>query len=162
MTEQNHGEGNIAKLLAHAAEPPRMAAASRERILEALQARRRTMKSRQGEDRALRSNRRVLAGIALAATLVLFLAFGRERSVHHTNDSAAPIAIALEDGTNVVLDKGGELIERGDRHLRLVRGQAFLDVAHIGAPFVIDAPQGRVVVTGTLLVLDAQNDETRA
>ena len=159
---KNQGEENIAKLLAHANEPPHIRLDARERIRVAMKARRTELVGRERERLALRSNRRVLIGVALAATVMLLLAFGRERSIVHANDGASPVSIVLEDGTNIVLDRGAEVVERGDRHLRLVRGKAFLDVAHTGYPFIVDAPQGRVVVTGTLLVLDARENETRA
>lgn len=162
MSDESQGEENIRKLLEAAGDPPRMAPAARARVLDALKGRRSRLLAQEREVRVLRSDRRVLFGIALAASIMMLLAFGREKSVVHTNDGPAPIAVAMDDGTTIVLDKGSEVIEHGERHVRLVKGQAYLDVAHTGGPFVIDSPEGRAVVTGTLLVVDSRNDETRA
>jgi len=49
------------------------------RILEALKDRRASLADRDREARAMRSNRRVLMGIALAATVMMFLAFGAKK-----------------------------------------------------------------------------------
>ncbi|WP_428929371.1 FecR family protein [Marinibacterium sp. SX1] len=63
--------------------------------------------------------------------------------------------LTLADGSSVLLDAGSALDvvamgpDRPERIVRLVRGQAFFDVAHSGAPFVVEAGEARIRVLGT-------------
>ncbi|MDX9720968.1 MAG: VIT domain-containing protein [Myxococcota bacterium] len=69
--------------------------------------------------------------------------------------------VSLPDGTKLVIDAGVSLEQLGPRHLRLGAGRVLFDVKPGATPFIIDAPQGRVVVTGTRLMVDVDEDETQ-
>ncbi|KFI30216.1 iron dicitrate transport regulator FecR [Haematobacter missouriensis] len=61
--------------------------------------------------------------------------------------------IALADGTQVTLNTGSAIaveMTGGVRHVRLLAGEAFFDVAHDALhPFIVTGRQGEVRVTGT-------------
>lgn len=82
-------------------------------------------------------------------------------------DQIAPIGqrqqLVLADGTRIELNSGAALAVDygpGERRVRLLRGEAFFDVAHRPAPtggalpFTVDLPEGRVRVTGTRFNID--------
>jgi transmembrane sensor len=66
--------------------------------------------------------------------------------------------MVLNDGTQVTLDGATRLEVRLGSHrrqVRLVRGEAFFDVAHdAGRPFVVSAPEGSATVLGTAFDLE--------
>ena len=167
MSEQNETretESNIERLLARAHEPPEMRAEARARIKETLLAR-----GVVGKRRALpRLTRgRLFVALALAAGVVLWIALasrggGEASRLSHANTGHAPMRVELADGSSAVLDQGCELDETGYRQATLVRGQALLDVVHGKGPFVVDAPDGRVVVTGTRFVVASSEEGTLA
>jgi len=61
--------------------------------------------------------------------------------------------VALADGSHATLSSDSELavrMDRGERHVALVRGEAFFEVAHdAGRPFVVEAAGHRAVAVGT-------------
>lgn len=67
----------------------------------------------------------------------------------------------LDDGTRVTLDGATRLeVQLGAhrRRVRLVRGEAFFDVAHDPSrPFVVSAPEGSATVLGTAFDLERGN-----
>ena len=66
--------------------------------------------------------------------------------------------VALTDGSRVILDGGTRLEARigsHQREVRLVRGEAFFDVAHDASrPFTVKAPEGAARVLGTAFDLE--------
>ncbi len=72
--------------------------------------------------------------------------------------------VDLADGTRVILRPGAAIEELGPRRLRLVRGDALLDVAKAPerAPFVVESAHGRAVVLGTRFVMSAAEDRASA
>ena len=66
--------------------------------------------------------------------------------------------VALTDGSRVILDGGTRLEARigsHQREVRLVRGEAFFDVAHDASrPFTVKAPEGDARVLGTAFDLE--------
>lgn len=110
---------------------------------------------------ARRRRNPVLAGtVGLAAMAALALAVAwpdlqilTVPSITLETAAGAPRAVALADGTRVVLDGATRLDVRlgaGRRQARLVRGEAFLDVAHDPRrPFSVTAPEGSARVLGT-------------
>ena len=106
---------NIAKLLA-SAQPARMRDDARERIKASLLEKRRALTMRK-KPVVITMQRNFLAAIAIAASLLLGLAFGHERSIVHKNDGAEPISVELDDGTTIILDRGAEIVDRGNRRV---------------------------------------------
>lgn len=107
---------------------------------------------------------RLIAGLALAACAVIGLAVWPDLQVM----TVKPIVletppgqhrdVALADGTKVTLDGATRLdVQLGDhrRRVRLVRGEAFFDVAHDAArPFTVNSTEGSVRVLGTAFDLE--------
>jgi len=92
---------------------------------------------------------------AAAAMLVLALAGGYwwTRPVVYEAPLAGLLSVRLEDGTQVTLNSGSRLthgrrFKRGARNV-LLRGEAFFDVEHGEAPFIVDTFNGQVTVLGT-------------
>lgn len=158
-------ERNVSELLSRAHEPPRMDKEARARMLATLKARRPAVKARLPIAKLAG-----YSGLAMAATVLLGIGVWQltetspatgEETVF-TNEDPAPREIALEDGTKVVLRRGAEIAVDGLRRVRLVRGEAFFDVARAGEEFIVDVPQGRAVVLGTKFLLNASDAETLA
>jgi len=99
--------------------------------------------------------RRTLASAAsLAMAVVLGWGFGMVPDTYHSYHSDQELReVTLADGSQVKLNRGTSLIYLGFRQRRQVRlseGEAFFDVRHDPTqPFVVQAGDGRVVVTGT-------------
>ncbi|MDF3935626.1 FecR family protein [Pseudomonas citronellolis] len=98
--------------------------------------------------------------VALAAALLLGVAtwLGQPSDPNHFSASANR-ELQLPDGSRVALAAGSELqveFSTARRHLRLLKGEAFFDVAHDSArPFSVEAGGGEVTVTGTAFDLRA-------
>jgi ferric-dicitrate binding protein FerR (iron transport regulator)/tetratricopeptide (TPR) repeat protein len=78
-------------------------------------------------------------------------------------DERTRAAIALADGTSLVLDHRTQLTLAADepRHAKLAAGRVVADVAHVDArPAWIDTPSGRVEVVGTKFALTASDQLT--
>ncbi|WLR94920.1 FecR family protein [Shinella zoogloeoides] len=94
--------------------------------------------------------------LALAASLMLFLAapaFMIWLQADFSTGTGESRIVTLADGSAVNLSAGSaidvELTPEG-RHVRLLAGEAFFDVAHDAArPFTVDAGKAKVVVLGT-------------
>ncbi|WP_251282007.1 FecR family protein, partial [Enterobacter hormaechei] len=89
-----------------------------------------------------------------AAPHALLLAHSDLRS------SDAPRVVQLEDGSTAVLDAGTALAVAFDgqqRHLRLLRGQAWFQVAHEQRPFQVEAGGGQIRDIGTAFSVSMQD-----
>lgn len=104
-----------------------------------------------------------LAGGVVACGLAAFVAWPRVQLmiVSPVVLQTAPgqqRAVTLADGTQVTLDGATRLEVRlgaGLRQIRLVRGEAFFDVAHDARrPFTVKAPEGSARVLGTAFDLE--------
>ncbi|KAG1229530.1 hypothetical protein G6F68_019378 [Rhizopus microsporus] len=74
--------------------------------------------------------------------------------------SDAPRVVQLEDGSTAVLDAGTALaieFNGQQRHLRLLRGQAWFQVAHEARPFQVEAAGGQVHDIGTAFSVSMQD-----
>lgn len=110
--------------------------------------------------------KRLLA--AAAAILLLltagYLVFSGDGSAEFLNDTNAPMAFDLPDGTGVLLQQGSVLHYKGDynvadRHIFLA-GQAFFEVAKDkNRPFLVNTAETELRVTGTAFNLRVQNGE---
>jgi transmembrane sensor len=93
-----------------------------------------------------------IGGVALAGAAALYLAGVAQTSVYRTHVGEQRL-VALADGTRLRLDTDTEVKVRLRDHardVRLVRGQAFFDVAHDQSrPFIVEADGARVRALGT-------------
>lgn len=93
-----------------------------------------------------------IGGVALAGAAALYLVGISQTSVYRTHVGEQRL-VALADGTRVRLDTDTELKVRLRDHardVRLIRGQAFFDVAHDKTrPFIVEANGARVRALGT-------------
>lgn len=114
-----------------------------------------------------RRGRWMAAGVALAACLVLALAGPAlliRLQADYMTATAETRRVTLEDGT--VVDMGADSaikveIAGSSRHVTLLHGGAFFDVAHDAArPFTVDAGGVEVAVLGTAFDVQLSSDET--
>lgn len=98
----------------------------------------------------------VTAAISMAACLLVVLlapGFILRFSADYVTDTAQSRRITLEDGTNVELGAYSALrswISPTGRHVRLLGGEAWFDVAHDAArPFTVEAGGADITVLGT-------------
>ncbi|MFB4393438.1 MULTISPECIES: FecR domain-containing protein [unclassified Pseudomonas] len=110
-------------------------------------------------------------GGALAAAACLVLALGSlagwqpqywlqdlgadYRSAEHITQ------VTLADQSRLTLDAGSAVavdFEHGERRVRLLRGAAFFQVTHTGAPFLVEAAGGEVRVLGTQFEVRGQGE----
>ncbi len=117
-----------------------------------------TLASQPPRRRAGGSGRHRLRGwLATAAVLALSCILGTQWLVNWRHDQVTATGqqriIALGDGSTMWLNTASAADLRVDddaRHVRLVRGEAYFDVARDPAhPFVVDAGLGQVTVLGT-------------
>ncbi len=160
-------ERNVAQLIARAHEAPRMSPQARARILTSLKNKVARAAPESTTTTAVRRPRARMAwavGFATLATAGLVVGgLGlRHRGSSARLTASAPRQVMLADGSELLLNRDAEVIRVGRRRLRLVRGEVVLDVAKDGTPFVVDTPQGRVVVLGTRFALGASDSETWA
>ncbi|AZL72365.1 FecR family protein [Pseudomonas oryziphila] len=69
--------------------------------------------------------------------------------------------VTLADGSQLTLDAGtaiGVDFDQGERRVRLLRGAAYFQVTHTGAPFLVDANGGQVRVLGTQFEVREQGE----
>ena len=93
-----------------------------------------------------------LAAAAAAAAMIGITAWLRPQTVDTL--PAERRSLALADGSRVDLNARTKMeikLGRKERHVRLMQGEAFFNVAHDPArPFFVETPQGEVRVTGTV------------
>lgn len=110
--------------------------------------------------------RRLFAGSAAAAAACVALWAGPSLLTNIRADHVAPSGevrtLQLADGTLVKLAPGGALAidySNGQRHVRLLRGNAYFDVVHDASrPFRIGASGATVTVLGTAFEVQARGD----
>ncbi len=107
------------------------------------------------------------AAMALAACLVLFVSLPSLLvwwQADHVTETAESRTITLEDGTTIQMGGGSAIateISAAARHVRLLRGEAYFDVAHDPSrPFVVDAGGVEVSVLGTSFDVQLASTET--
>ncbi|MFS2084583.1 FecR family protein [Stenotrophomonas geniculata] len=113
--------------------------------------------------RPIAQRRRLPWLLASAAAVVLMVAAAPHalllaRSDLHSTD--APRMVQLEDGSIAVLDAGTALaidFDGQQRHLRLLRGQAWFQVAHEARPFQVEAAGGQIRDIGTAFSVSMQD-----
>lgn len=113
--------------------------------------------------RPIAPRRRLPWLLASAAAVVLMVAAAPHalllaRSDLHSTD--APRMVQLEDGSIAVLDAGTALAIEFDgqqRHLRLLRGQAWFQVADEARPFQVEAAGGQIRDIGTAFSVSMQD-----
>ncbi|MHC2114188.1 DUF4880 domain-containing protein [Stenotrophomonas maltophilia] len=113
--------------------------------------------------RPIAPRRRLPWLLASAAAVVLMVAAAPHalllaRSDLHSTD--APRMVQLEDGSIAVLDAGTALaidFDGQQRHLRLLRGQAWFQVAHEARPFQVEAAGGQIRDIGTAFSVSMQD-----
>ncbi|NMT35750.1 DUF4880 domain-containing protein [Stenotrophomonas maltophilia] len=105
--------------------------------------------------RPIAPRRRLPWLLASAAAVVLMVAAAPHALLLARSDvrsSDAPRVVQLADGSTAVLDAGTALelsFDDRQRHLRLLRGQAWFQVAHEARPFQVEAAGGLVRDIGT-------------
>lgn len=110
----------------------------------------------------------------LAATVMLALAAGLgwggwQLGGRHQASYASALGevreVALADGSHATLSSDSQLdvrFDRGERHVALLRGEAFFDVAHdTSRPFVVEAAGHRAVAVGTHYAVRRDADTLR-
>ncbi|MBN5146586.1 FecR domain-containing protein [Stenotrophomonas maltophilia] len=113
--------------------------------------------------RPIAPQRRLPWLLASAAAVVLMVAAAPHALLLARSDlrsSDAPRVVQLEDGSTAVLDAGTALAVAFDgqqRHLRLLRGQAWFQVAHEARPFQVEAAGGQVRDIGTAFSVSMQD-----
>jgi transmembrane sensor len=112
---------------------------------------------------------RKLQWLSAAAVVLLlitagFLAFAGDGVTEIFNTTDAPMAVALPDGTNVILQEGATIsypvdFNDTDRHIEL-SGQAFFQVHKDAArPFLVNTSETELRVTGTAFNLRIDGEE---
>ncbi|MDR6841304.1 FecR family protein [Pseudoxanthomonas sacheonensis] len=98
--------------------------------------------------------------VVVVAGLFLYLAPGDSPQVRYATVMGEQSTIALEDGSQLVLDTGTEVevqYGRRERNLTLMHGQAEFQVQHDPArPFVVHVGHGTVTATGTRFQVRAE------
>ena len=101
--------------------------------------------------------KRFLRGIGAAAAVALVavvavMGWASSRPLTYTAPTGSRLAVSLPDGSDVTLNAGSTL--RAPRRFQDTRdvslvGEAYFEVAHADAPFVVTTPDAEVVVLGT-------------
>ncbi|WP_329809978.1 FecR domain-containing protein [Stenotrophomonas sp. SMYL8] len=102
----------------------------------------------------------LLASAAAVALMVTAAPHALLLARSDLRSSDAPRVVQLEDGSTAVLDAGTALAVEFDgqqRRLRLLRGQAWFEVAHEARPFQVEAAGGRVRDIGTAFSVSMQD-----
>lgn len=112
--------------------------------------------------RPIAPRRRLPWRLASAAVVVLMVAAAPHALLLARSDlrsSTAPRVVQLDDGSTAVLDAGTALALAFDgpqRRVRLLRGQAWFQVAHEQRPFQVEAGGGRIRDIGTAFSVSMQ------
>ena len=119
--------------------------------------------------RAIRRWRRIVVTTPVLAMLIaLAWPLGRNAWLQATHDYyVAPgnptQLVALDDGSRLHLQPGTAIdveLNGDQRRVQLSRGAALFDVVSTSSPFVVDAPPGRIDVTGTRFGVELQRNVT--
>lgn len=170
----DHAEENVRRLLRAASSAPRMDAAARVRVLDALLANQRERKSAgSSDDRPARreaprpaapvvARRRLgaaagvgLGALAIAAGVALWVTRRPSPTeppiITATFDNAGPgpREIVLRDGSRTTLDVGARLVERGPGQVELVAGQAVFESARGASALDVRTTAGSVSAAST-------------
>ena len=90
---------------------------------------------------------------------------GGRHQASHASALGQVREVALADGSRATLSSDSRLdvrFDRGERHVALLRGEAFFDVAHDpGRPFVVEADGHRAVAVGTHYAVRRDADTLR-
>jgi len=125
------------------------------------------------DDRTPVPHRRSLRRVAWRASFVFTLALIAVVSVLMLRREATETVLTAQaaktlrfgDGTLVRLRPGATLAyakpSQGSTRTVRLTGNAVFEVVHTGAPFTVETPSGRVVVTGTVFGVRATRDETQ-
>ena len=115
-----------------------------------------------------RFGRAVVGGLSLAACAVVAVLIWPDLQLSMVRPTPLETVagqqrnVVLADGTRVTLDGATRLeVQLGAhrRRVKLVRGEAFFDVAHDNArPFIVSAPEGSARVLGTAFGLEHGGD----
>jgi transmembrane sensor len=116
--------------------------------------------------------RRPWRGLAVAACLLLALGcvtgwqpqFWLQDLRADYSSGAEVRQVTLADHSRLTLDAGSAValdFQHGERRVRLLRGAAFFEVSHTGAPFLVDAQGGEVRVLGTQFEVREQGQGAR-
>lgn len=142
-------------------------------LLSALELPARSVRFRAGAARSVRRQQKVphprfaraAAGLAVAAAVVVLwqsALLDDLRSDFHTAQGEQR-RISLADGSQVLLNTDSAVavdVEGSERRVRLLRGEAFFQVAHAPErPFWVEAGLARARVTGTAFSVDRAGDE---
>ncbi|WP_083213720.1 MULTISPECIES: FecR domain-containing protein [unclassified Ensifer] len=107
------------------------------------------------------------AVLALAACLVMFVSLPSLLlwwQADHVTETAQSRTIALEDGTIIEMGGGSAIateVSAHARHVRLLKGEAFFNVARdLSRPFVVDAGGVEVSVLGTAFDVQLASADT--
>nr|WP_164082761.1 FecR domain-containing protein [Stenotrophomonas pavanii] len=112
--------------------------------------------------RPIAPRRRLPWRLASAAVVVLMVAAAPHALLLARSDlrsSTAPRVVQLDDGSTAVLDAGTALALAFDgpqRRVRLLRGQAWFQVAHEQRPFQVEAGGGLICDIGTAFSVSMQ------
>jgi transmembrane sensor len=104
------------------------------------------------------------AAVALLLVTAGYLTLAGDGATKFNNNSDAPMAVALPDGTKVLLQEGATLsypisFNDKDRHIEL-SGQAFFEVhKDYDRPFLVNTSETELRVTGTAFNLRIDGDE---
>lgn len=102
-----------------------------------------------------------LAGLAVAASVVLLLGVGagwhpgdwlRDLGADHVAPVGQMRTVTLADNSQLVLDADTAInvdFSQGQRRIELHRGAVFFKVSHTGEPFIVETEGGRTEVLGT-------------
>ncbi len=105
-------------------------------------------------------------GLVLAAAVILSVAiFAAPRGERYRSAVGERKVVSLADGSQVVLNTNSELrvrLEKQQRRIELVRGQALFDVAHDATrPFIVRAGDTQVRAIGTRFDVYRRADDVR-
>lgn len=112
--------------------------------------------------RLIAPRRRLPWLLASAAAVVMMVAAAPHALLLARSDlrsGDAPCVVRLDDGSTAVLDAGTALALEFDdqqRRLRLLRGQAWFQVAHERRPFQVEAGGGHILDIGTAFSVSMQ------
>ena len=112
--------------------------------------------------------RALVAGVAIAVAGTSIWAgwqLGGRQEASYASGVGELKTAALADGSTTTLSSDSRLqvrMTRGERHLALLQGEAYFDVAHdAGRPFVVAAEGRRVVAVGTRFSVRSDAQELR-